>query len=291
MDKGYLQSILKNCQAVDDICAPIFLSLKTKAFSFCRAYKDGGRVYFCNFSDWGEHVIKNDYLSTFSFKKEPVFERVSLWKFWPKQDQKYRQLIQDAEQSFSQNSGIALTRHYASYSDFFSLRGYSIGSVDESNNCYLNNIELIGRFTGYFLTKIDPLLRSAQADQLVHTQNQSHANLSRVDEEDKNEANDSYEALLSVLSQKQTQVFCEGNLLTPRQVECIVYMMLGKSSKEIARELCISQRTVEAHVSQLKAKLNVSFKSEVIEKVLFLPENKRIVLDKLNKVLDWPGRS
>jgi DNA-binding CsgD family transcriptional regulator len=281
MDKGYLDSILKNCQEVDVICAPIFSSLQTKAFSFCRAYKDGGRVYFCNFSDWGEHVIKNDYLNTFSFKQEPVFEKVSLWKFWPKQDRKYRQLIQDAEQSFSQNSGIALTHHYENHSDFFSLRGYSAHSVYEANACYLNNLELIRRFTGYFLSKIDPLLRSAQKDQLLYSQHQSCLPIQGHQPE--SDTNHGYKELLSVFS--QTQIFCEGIHVTPRQVECIVYMMLGKSSKEIARDLCISQRTVEAHISHLKSKLNVSFKSAVIEKILCLPENKRIILDRLNEIL------
>jgi DNA-binding CsgD family transcriptional regulator len=285
MDERYVNSILKNCQAVDVICAPIFSSLKTNAFSFCRAYRGGGRVYFCNFADWGEHVIQRGYLNTFSYKSETVFERVSLWRFWPEQDRKYRELIQDAEQNFSQNSGIAIIRRYEEYSDFFSLRGYSTGNVDEANNSYLNNLELIRRFSDYFLSRIESMLCSSEKDQLVYTQNQPQDPLHIVSSQDKNEVNYAYDELLNAFSQNRPKVFCDGMLLTARQVECIVYMMLGKSSKEIAHKLCISQRTVEAHISHLKSKLNVSFKSAIIEKVLSLPENKRIILDRLRQAL------
>ncbi|MBN9565853.1 MAG: helix-turn-helix transcriptional regulator [Alphaproteobacteria bacterium] len=283
MVERYADSILKNCEAVDNICAPIFSSLKTKAFSFCRAYEGGGRVYFCNFSDWGEHVIKRDYLNTFSHKKEDCFQRVSLWKFWPEQDKKYRELIQDAEQSFSQNSGIVITRRYKTYSDFFSLRGYSAGSVDEVNNSYLNNLELISRFTDYFLNESSRMIQDAERGQLVFAKEQIQDGSSIGALQDNGDFDGQYKELLDVFSVNNAVIFCEGMLLTPRQVECVVYMMLGKSSKEIAKTLMISQRTVEAHISHLKSKLNVNFKSAIIEKVLSLPQNRRIILDKLNQ--------
>ena len=44
--------------------------------------------------------------------------------------------------------------------------------------------------------------------------------------------------------------------LTKREIEIIQWIACGKSSKEIARVLNISPRTVETHLSNVKNKLN-----------------------------------
>ena len=47
------------------------------------------------------------------------------------------------------------------------------------------------------------------------------------------------------------------NALSSREMECIQYIKKGYSSKEIASELCISQKTVEAHRCKIFKKLNL----------------------------------
>ncbi|MDF2940015.1 MAG: hypothetical protein K0R66_657 [Gammaproteobacteria bacterium] len=42
--------------------------------------------------------------------------------------------------------------------------------------------------------------------------------------------------------------------LTPREMECVKWLLLGKSAQQIANILNISQRTVEAHFNKVKAK-------------------------------------
>jgi DNA-binding CsgD family transcriptional regulator len=56
--------------------------------------------------------------------------------------------------------------------------------------------------------------------------------------------------------------------LSPREVECIVHILRGKTSKQIARMLKLSHRTVEFYVGRLKQKLYCHTKSELIEKIL-----------------------
>lgn len=46
--------------------------------------------------------------------------------------------------------------------------------------------------------------------------------------------------------------------LTPRESEVLTYLATGKTNKEIASELFISERTVDRHVSNILGKLNVS---------------------------------
>ncbi len=53
-------------------------------------------------------------------------------------------------------------------------------------------------------------------------------------------------------------------LLTKRQIECLSLMTLGKTSKEIARSLGISFRTVQDHIQNIKIKANVQYSKELI---------------------------
>ncbi len=56
--------------------------------------------------------------------------------------------------------------------------------------------------------------------------------------------------------------------LSPRESECLFYLLRGKSAKEIGFHLNISPKTVEAHIQQLKYKLNCCNRSQLIEKSL-----------------------
>jgi DNA-binding CsgD family transcriptional regulator len=48
----------------------------------------------------------------------------------------------------------------------------------------------------------------------------------------------------------------EGVYLTKKELECIHWMIKGKSSYETGIILCISPRTVEVHINSIKRKLN-----------------------------------
>jgi DNA-binding CsgD family transcriptional regulator len=53
--------------------------------------------------------------------------------------------------------------------------------------------------------------------------------------------------------------------LTPRECECLFYLLHGKTSKLIARIMVISHRTVESYIDALKLKFNCHTKSDLID--------------------------
>lgn len=55
------------------------------------------------------------------------------------------------------------------------------------------------------------------------------------------------------------------SLLTPAERKVLVLLSLGKTSKEIARDLDISPRTVQAHRRNISEKLNVSGANRLLE--------------------------
>lgn len=61
---------------------------------------------------------------------------------------------------------------------------------------------------------------------------------------------------------------CENMYFSSRETECIHYLVKGKTCKQIANILGLSYRTIEHYLENIKKKMNVRSKSEVIEKVL-----------------------
>lgn len=56
--------------------------------------------------------------------------------------------------------------------------------------------------------------------------------------------------------------------LSSRELDCIYYLIRGKSAREIAEKLNLSTRTIESHIINIKDKINVTSKSELIEKIV-----------------------
>ncbi len=55
-----------------------------------------------------------------------------------------------------------------------------------------------------------------------------------------------------------------GAMLTPRQLDVLRLLGEGKSNKEIARDLAISQETVKVHISAILRKLNVTSRTQAV---------------------------
>lgn len=60
--------------------------------------------------------------------------------------------------------------------------------------------------------------------------------------------------------------------LSPRELEVAVLAGMGYSSKYVARHLCISPRTVEAHINRIYGKMGVSSRDELIEMLSGKPD-------------------
>jgi len=52
--------------------------------------------------------------------------------------------------------------------------------------------------------------------------------------------------------------------LSKREMECVLYLAKGKTTKEMAKEMCISPRTAEEYISLAREKLGCATKSELI---------------------------
>jgi DNA-binding CsgD family transcriptional regulator len=53
--------------------------------------------------------------------------------------------------------------------------------------------------------------------------------------------------------------------LSARELDCLFYMVRGKTMKETAKALSISPRTVETHVEQIKVKTQLQSRGEIVD--------------------------
>lgn len=65
--------------------------------------------------------------------------------------------------------------------------------------------------------------------------------------------------------QRTYQLAREQDELTKRELECLFFLLRGKTAAQIANFLFLSKRTVENHIVNIKQKLNCTKKSELIE--------------------------
>jgi DNA-binding CsgD family transcriptional regulator len=65
-------------------------------------------------------------------------------------------------------------------------------------------------------------------------------------------------------SEKKKRFFLD--LLTPREKQCLYYLLQGKTALEISRIVSLSHRTVEDHIASTREKTGTSTRSALIEK-------------------------
>ncbi|UHA73802.1 response regulator [Paenibacillus sp. 481] len=68
--------------------------------------------------------------------------------------------------------------------------------------------------------------------------------------------------LMSHLVEKPADQEIRLDLLTARETEVLRFIALGRSNKEIAQEMTISEKTVKTHVSNLLSKLGMSARTQ-----------------------------
>ena len=66
--------------------------------------------------------------------------------------------------------------------------------------------------------------------------------------------------------------------LTDQQLECLFYLVKGKTIRKIGETMKLSHRTVEHYLEAVKSKLDCKTREELIEKAFALPTIKNRLL-------------
>ena len=102
--------------------------------------------------------------------------------------------------------------------------------------------------TGYLLKDVDPAELHQAIQAVHHGEVQLHPDITKK--------------LIHRVTAPQTDIeFVHGNL-TPRELEVLSLIANGKSNREIAESLTISEKTVKTHVGNILSKLHLSDRTQ-----------------------------
>lgn len=266
-----------------EVCRPFLNQLNIAGFTLVRIYKDGGRLYLSNSEKWIEYYYNENYFTSTNYELCKSFNKVILWKQWPKGNIKFLKLIKEAKENFNYEHGIHICRVNEKYADAFSLRGYI--NDDDVNYRYLTHFQIIEKFLDFFLLQSQSIISKAYKNRFVITETIKDIpgnNLSKKNC-DFEEENLSYQAL-EIFKKNNQLLDSNGIFFSIRESECIYLLFMGKGTKEIAKDLQISPRTVEVYLSNIKSKLNLYSKGQIITKILSDNLNKKLISKFLNLI-------
>jgi len=127
---------------------------------------------------------------------------------------------------------------------------------------YMNKVDTLKKFTKYFGDKFSEVLNTHDPEKLIVSNIKIMDNRFCEKEKVKN--------FFDTLNIKSYQL---GNQLSisKKEFESLIYLVQGKTIKEIARLLNVAPKTIEFHIGNIKKKIKLHKKSQVID---FFLENR-----------------
>jgi DNA-binding CsgD family transcriptional regulator len=250
---------------INQICAPLFKSTNINLFYFVRAFDNGHYAILLSDPEWLQHKLSNDYMLV-----PPISKKILDKKFGyliPARG-KYKQVVTDLRNIFKKYNPFDLIEGGDGY---FDLYGFTTNSEEDNLvNFYLNNRDIFEDFKRYFRDKAASLIQMAENDKIVapkHMQANFDSQIIKICHSNKNNNCDINEELLNNIKPDRYSCYNKEGLIiyiTKREMECLKYLVRGRSIKETANFLNISPRTVESHLEKLKAKTGCYRKSDLI---------------------------
>lgn len=227
------------------ICKPVFEKFDLAYFSYGRFYDDGKCILLCTNQNVFHNHFKKGYKLTVQpeekdAQKNEVYNLILVNNDSP-------EIIVDEYTQFNHGTMIDLIKKHDGYYEMFCYVSKDI-SLHPANQ-FLNSLDVINDFSNEFLQKSNKIIQKAQ-NQIIELPP------SMLPEINGKINNNKIENIIFLNDKKI--------LLSERQFQCLQLIGIGKSSKEIAKFLDLSYRTVETHIELIKEKLNCSRRSDLL---------------------------
>lgn len=237
---------------IKELFEPVLNSIGITYFNYIKIYhNDCSRELLTNYPEWIYHFYKNElFNSVGAVDVEHLLPKgYFLWSELNFKDPIYLQ----GRDFFNIDNGVSFVVRRDGVTHL-----YIFASTKENfaiNMFYLSNIDLLQRFIHYFNDKAESLIQEA-TNHRIYLPTKQMINSSRkinqivVSEDTRRKF---------IADTRITRYFLFNSsddlYLTQKQAECAKFLIKGYTSKYIAKEMCISHRTVEGYLLTIKNKL------------------------------------
>jgi DNA-binding CsgD family transcriptional regulator len=244
---------------IDEILKPL-KRLGIRYFTYMRNYPNNTQIYLSNTSEWVSAYYQHKLYESSQFQLAPESYRSGKF-IWPVQSN--LPVYQYAREYLKSDNGITIIKRGDKYTEFYF---FSSSSENKSIvNIYLNNMEILEKFVLYFDDRAEKILAKAEKSKVVlplqlYGQAQGEVEVNST-------ASDIITSITEEMKIRKYRIKddrYQNIKISSRELECILLYNKGKTAKETARKLNISQRTVETYFENVKNKLGCHSKSQVL---------------------------
>jgi DNA-binding CsgD family transcriptional regulator len=250
-------------QKIISLCKPLLDNFGITYFSYSHFFNTGKYLDFCADIKWQQHYIEYFASEPFisKYMKQIYLNRTkySLWNNDPKSapEKLFSRFIVDSC-NFDIWHGFTIYKHYEN-----SIEAWHFATTKENCricNFYINNIELLEHFILYFRDRAFEFIDPSDSKKLMTLRDNSpfidpsHMELELSKNFIENTSIKKYH-----LSTKNASV-----TLSRKEAECLFHFSKGRSTKETAKLMNASPRTIETHIENIKRKTGCSRRSDLL---------------------------
>lgn len=244
---------------IKQICKPLQY-LQTHMFTYMKNFHDGTQINLSTDPQWVQdyYDLKLHDSSYFEGQSE---QYESGFKWWHGGSD--LPVFTHGRDYFNSHYGVTLCQQVDDGCEFFF---FSSGKENQAMlDIYINNLDLLERFAAYFKVEARTILRGCGQQRIVRQENAKV--IIPASEDIQREL---FLQSTGIESTVMSQFLQKFERLTPRENECLGYLLKESTTANIAAAMNISIRTAETHIERIKTKLHCRTKNELIIKLLSL---------------------
>jgi DNA-binding CsgD family transcriptional regulator len=263
------QFIKATHQRCNDICKPLY-ALGITRFRYTKIYPDGKHLTL----DTAQGLAQQ-YLSQIKNLGKTISMEVALvHKSQPRillPDSNINRFNKDSDPilhlSYINNVWNSIHIIKAENDSYSEIYTFSMTKEDlDSSSFYITNLALLERFTEYFREKASDLIESEDVTKLAHFDQSIVFGNKSIDLILEDKVREFLEA--TALGREVMNTKNGFIKLAPREVECLEYLSLGNSVKQIASFLDLSVRTIEFYINNAKEKTGYKLRQKLINEFI-----------------------
>ncbi|MDF1758320.1 MAG: helix-turn-helix transcriptional regulator [Legionellaceae bacterium] len=266
-----LKQYFSSANHVAEITKPLE-SIGVVGFFYARLYSDGSIANLTSQPEWSEHCFKQLLNGHYQAKDTAdychQYPGISLSVLNPS-----NLVWQDAKNLFKYGNGISFCEDNESFREITCF--YSTIDNEPINRVYINELDMLKKFKQYFVEQSSYLMQEANKNKVLLPKIilEEKTRLSKLEDPKSTFSSDILEKI-SISDEKLLNLdrkICVRHkktkspvYLSKQQSRCLMYLSQGQSSKEIARSMGLSPRTVDHYLSLMRKQLSCRSSKELI---------------------------